>query len=232
MDEIRFSVTVYKSGRGFNVPKEKCKDLQISGGDSVHLVISQDTREIYSGRKTLKSGTEIYGSDLARILNPKSRIGVTASAPIRTQKPLENSAFVAQESASGYQADSKIRREVEACAMAKDKVELEARNYINIEDKSSTESFDFTCRKDGTTYYVEVKGTQGEGESVILTAGEVRHAQKFPECSIIIIVSHIQIDTNGKASLTTRHRVRFLCPWNPQKVDLTVLQYRWDVPMI
>lgn len=82
---IRFKVSVYKSGPKFCVPRNVRDDLRIGDGDSVHLIIRTPAgREIFRGRKTLRSGPEIYGTDVAKVLTPGAAIVVEASDPIIT----------------------------------------------------------------------------------------------------------------------------------------------------
>src|SRR5271157_311713 len=80
---LTFEVQVYKKSRGFNVPKRIRDELGIGGGDSIHLIIRTPSGDdLFNGRKTLKSGPEIYGKDVSSALTPGSVIVVEASEPI------------------------------------------------------------------------------------------------------------------------------------------------------
>jgi hypothetical protein len=46
-----------------------------------------------------------------------------------------------------------------------------------VADVGAVESFDLRCERDGQEVHVEVKGTTGNGERIILTPNEVAHAR-------------------------------------------------------
>ena len=62
----------------FTVPKSVCDILGLAHQDRVHLEIS--TPEVtFRAVKTLSSGTEIYGPDIAKYVRAGERLRVTAS---------------------------------------------------------------------------------------------------------------------------------------------------------
>jgi predicted HNH restriction endonuclease len=75
--------------------------LGLSDGDSVHLTIRTPSgRQLYSGRKTLRSGPEIYGKDIAPALTPGATIVVEASEPTTAYRtPSEEEAVALTEGA-------------------------------------------------------------------------------------------------------------------------------------
>lgn len=80
---ISFETSVYKRSRAFRIPKLERDKLGIGDGDSVHLILRTPSGTIlYQGRKTLRSGADIYGKDIAPVLTPGSLIRVEASQPI------------------------------------------------------------------------------------------------------------------------------------------------------
>ena len=70
----------------------------------------------------------------------------------------------------------------------------------NVDDMSSSHPFDFLATKNSQTRYIEVKGTTGEGDSIILTHGEVEHVRRPNRNSALVIVSGI-ILKNANGSL-------------------------------
>ena len=116
---VSFEVKVYEKIRAFNVPKDVRIELGIQGGDSVHLAIrSQSGTNLFEGRKTLKSGNEIYGAhDVGSALEPGSTILVQASKPWRFGAEAEAASFSAQERGAGFQSNTEIQRLVEKYAM-------------------------------------------------------------------------------------------------------------------
>jgi len=183
---ITFEVSVYKKAHAFNIPKGVCNELGIGPGDSVHLVIRRPSgTKLFSGRKRLKSGPEIYGRDIKSALRPGSKILVEASEPILREGEAEAESFGAQERAAGFQSNPEIRGVVEKYAMAKAEESLRRRGFTDFTDTSKRKCYDYTCGRGGILYYVEVKGTQGSGESVILTKNEVKHWKENRLCARI-----------------------------------------------
>jgi hypothetical protein len=69
--KIQFKVSVYKKSRAFNIPRDVCREFGIRSGDSIHLVVKTPSgNELFNGRKTLKSGPEVYGKDISSVLTP------------------------------------------------------------------------------------------------------------------------------------------------------------------
>lgn len=76
----------------------------------------------------------------------------------------------------GFTSDPLVKKAVEDYAMRCATRYFEAMGF-RVEDKSGNHPFDLLCEKDGKAVHVEVKGTRTMGEKVILTQGEVEHAQ-------------------------------------------------------
>src|SRR5207253_2449923 len=93
----------------------------------------------------------------------------------------EADSFHAQERAAGFQSDSTIREVVEKYAMKKAEEELSNLGFRSFDNTSDKKCYDYTCKRNGTLYYVEVKGTQGAGTSVILTKNEVEHSTQHAQ---------------------------------------------------
>ena len=166
--KVDFTVSVYKKSRAFNIPKHVCDSLGIKSGDSVNLIIRAPSGiQLFSGRKTLRSGPEIYGKDIAAALTPGSTITVEASEPMSAQAEAEAESFNVQELNAGFQSNSRIRSAVEEYAMAKAKDELQKQGFGDFKRTAETESYDYRCARDGKIYFVEVKGTQGKGAAEI-----------------------------------------------------------------
>ena len=47
--------------------------------------------------------------------------------------------------------------------------------YKNLKDTAKFKPYDYTGERDGKDFFVEVKGTQTPGKTLILTSGEVEH---------------------------------------------------------
>jgi hypothetical protein len=68
-------------------------------------------------------------------------------------------------------------------------------------DKSNAHPFDLLATKESEKRFIEVKGTTGDGCSIILTYGEVGHVRHNRKNSALVIVLGIQISNkNGSYS--------------------------------
>jgi hypothetical protein len=147
---------------------------------------------------------------------------------LNAEAEAEAESFDAQERAAGFQSNPKIRAAVEKYSMDKAKQELIRMGFSDIDNTSQRECYDYTCSRGGPDrYYVEVKGTQGSGKSVILTKNEVAHWRKHKQHSIAVIVRDIKVDPKSfRASRGTSHVCR---PWSIESAALEPSQYTWTV---
>ena len=105
-----FEANVYKTSRGFTIPKDVRDGLGVKDGDSVFLTIeSPDGRLLFKGRKTLKSGPEIYGKDVAHALTPGTKIVARASRP---ESPTKVNLQLKGRAPAGAKQPSRSNREV------------------------------------------------------------------------------------------------------------------------
>jgi hypothetical protein len=227
---LTFKVSVYKRSRAFNIRRDICSTLGLRPGDSIHLIVRTPAgKELFNGRETLRSGTEIYGKDIASSLKPGSKIVVEASQPILLEAESEAESFYAQERAAGFQPNPEIRWVVERYAMEVAKEQLRALGFTKFVDTSKRHSYDYTCWRDGSLHYVEVKGTQGPGMSVILTKNEYEHWQKYRRRSVAVIVHDVKVDCEEGSFHATGGSSRVCLPWFVDLAALEPIQYKWTV---
>lgn len=134
----------------------------------------------------------------------------------------EEAATVAQEQAAGFQSDLQIRKVIEQHAMKEARKMLEKRGYSQFIDTSASKAYDYTCRKPGKTFFVEVKGTQTSGKSVILTKNEVEHVKANPGACILVVVHSVKmagkkVSKTGTADITEK--------WQLTDGELIAAQY-------
>lgn len=224
-----FETSVYRTSRGFNIPKRICRELGVRSRDSVYLIVKTPSgQELFKGRKTLKSDTEIYGQDIASVLEPGRSIVVEVYDPQLSEAATEAQNFDLQERNSGFQSNPKIRRAVEKYAMSKAQQALEEEGFKDFEPTADFKCYDYTCKKDGELFYVEVKGTQGSGKSIILTKNEVEHANYYQQNSIAVVVYGIQVSRVGRTYRSSGGKVRIHRPWDLDSGTLEAIQYRWS----
>jgi hypothetical protein len=140
----------------------------------------------------------------------------------------EESAAMAHEHAAGFQSSPEIRRAVELHAMAEASKALKERGYTNLDDTSLYKSYDYTCLKNGIQFYVEVKGTQTAGKTVILTKKEVEHTQSNVNRCILVLVHSVRLSGRSRTK-ANGGTIEVKEQWCVESKDLTPTQYVWTV---
>lgn len=127
----------------------------------------------------------------------------------------------------GYLLDSELRKALEDYSMKAATEHFKSLGF-KVEDHSRNHPYDLKCSKAKQTIYVEVKGTQSVGESVILTAGEVVFAQKHKSQMALFLLHSIIVSPDGK---TLSGGVSHLSmPWELDSTDLAPLSFKYLVP--
>ena len=99
-----------------------------------------------------------------------------------------------------------------------------------VDDVHGNESYDLRCDVDGVEVHIEVKGTTTEGERVLLTPNEVRHARDHAH-TCLFIVSGIAVERSGDSIVeASGGAIRILNPWSPDQAHLDPIGYFYDVP--
>jgi len=130
----------------------------------------------------------------------------------------------------GFGLSAEQRRAVELRAMAVVE-ELYAIEGWSMEDTSSGNPFDFLATRGDERRFIEVKGTTGPGEAVVLTHREVDHATAHSgEMALVVVtgVSLTQVDGEWRAG--SGRVAKHLHPWSPEPDRLTATEYRYIVP--
>lgn len=123
----------------------------------------------------------------------------------------------------GFKLSTEERAAVEARAMDAARTWLDDNGYEKIRDVSAKESCDFWAEKAGVAKFVEVKGTTGRGESILLTANEVElHRTLFPDTLLILVYEIELIESRTKA---VGGRLRVIEEWDIENAELKPLSY-------
>jgi hypothetical protein len=105
---------------------------------------------------------------------------------------------------------------------------LKDRGYSEIQDVGSIYSYDLYATGPEGRLHVEVKGTTGKGEKVILTRNEVAFQKAcFPE-NALVIVSDIEISFEGELS-TSGGKIEFISPWDIDDTNLAPISFEYLV---
>ena len=97
-------------------------------------------------------------------------------------------------------------------------------------DTSSSQPFDLLASKGADKRFIEVKGTTGEGLSVMLTHGEVNHVRSnAAKCALVVVSKIIVRKTGGEwdaqgGTITTHED-----PWSLVETNLSPTQYRYEI---
>jgi hypothetical protein len=131
----------------------------------------------------------------------------------------------------GRSQDARRNRAVELFAMAIATAHFEDQGW-RVEDVSNQPyGYDLFCNRAGEHLHVEVKGTTGAGESVILTRNEVEQAHENPERSVLFVVHGVDVKDNDGEWVCSGGSTRVLVGWDPRaRGELRPSQYDYRLP--
>jgi hypothetical protein len=214
-----FSDKIVLHGNHLSTQFEKAtafaKRYQLAGFDQASFwrdvtTMSEMLVSIYEserlGKVPLSEAPEVreYQSQLSQTVRPKRKSGRGQG---RFLSPLEKSA-------------------VELHAMATVRAALSERGFIDIEDKSANASYDFSAKKDGTEWFIEVKGTTSAySDSFLLTANELDLHQAHKGQTVLAIVYDIDLDRKGDAPKAQGGKLSIDIPWDPNLWDFKPTAY-------
>lgn len=127
---------------------------------------------------------------------------------------------------AGFCADPAVRRAIEVQAVRQATDHYEALGYA-VEDVGAFESFDLKVVRGDQVRHVEVKGSQGAVEKVILTRNEVRHATMFAPTDLVVVAEigwnpHLDGTVSTSDGEMTLHS-----DWKPSPENLMPLSYEY-----
>lgn len=140
----------------------------------------------------------------------------------------EESAAISQEQSAGFQSNPAIRKKIEEFAMLTARAVLKKKGYGNFSNTAQLKPYDYTCTRGGNSFFVEVKGTQTLGRTVILTRGEVDHVRNSSDPSILVLV-HSVIVSGKKHVHVSGGTIEVRESWTLRPEDLNPIQYLWKV---
>jgi hypothetical protein len=120
-----------------------------------------------------------------------------------------------------WQNDPVRRKAVEDYAQELLTTAYEKRGW-KVTDTRVGNPYDAVARKGSKVRYLEAKGTETDGVSVLVTPGEVRWAAKHPGECVIGIVSGITFDESQRPSGTLAE-----FEWDPNSGKLSPQSYSW-----
>ncbi len=150
-------------------------------------------------------------------------------APAKLSQQDNEDATSAKSSSAGYQSDQAKRDACEDYAMVLAEKHYKKKGFT-VENKSSTQSYDFLCTKGKLVVHVEVKGTTTDGSEVELTIGEVKNARAKGWRTDLFVVSNIKLKKTNDVFVPSGGKERVLEDWQPDKEDLLAIRFRYKVP--
>ena len=143
VDEWRYYVPDGVSVKGLNkIPRHE-----------IQLAVFRITKGYFD--RISKKMVSAHGSLADQKGTGKAKTGMEDSAVQALEKKLATS--------QGFLLDSKLRKALEDYSMDAARQHFESLGYV-VEDHSKNHPYDFLCTRSKETLYVEVKGTQTNGE--------------------------------------------------------------------
>ncbi len=127
-------------------------------------------------------------------------------------------------SGQGRETDVKRRRQVEDAAQDRLMETYRSQGWT-VHDTRYGNPFDAIAEKDGIELYLEAKGTQSSGDSVIVTRGEVEFARANPGRCFMGIWSGIKFSSAG--ALDQDSGTFEIIKFEPKYEDLQSISYTW-----
>ena len=128
----------------------------------------------------------------------------------------------------GYGLSSKERKVVENHAMKLAKKYYKNEGY-QVEDTSRNNPYDLRCSTEEETIFIEVKGSTGSKDKILLTKNEVDCANKKDRKFELFVVSEIEIDKNANPPKARGGKRRIIKPWKPKRKCLTPVTYSYNL---
>lgn len=122
------------------------------------------------------------------------------------------------------------RRAVELRAMAVVEDLLIADGWTVKDVALEYRGYDVHAERGSEERHVEVKGTTGLGDSVLLTKGEVRHADEHGKHAALAIVREIKLVRKGDAWEGVGGKCRTFAPWKLATGALEPVGFEWVAP--
>ncbi|MGZ3459685.1 MAG: protein NO VEIN domain-containing protein [Archangium sp.] len=137
-------------------------------------------------------------------------------------------ADASRSSGQGFSSDSKTRKAVELYAMQRAREYFQTQGFTSIEDVSSKRPFDLLARDGTREVFIEVKGTQSAGSSVLLTSGEVEFARRNKSRMVLYVLHSIQVGEGEGEPQGGVHTVFW--PWDVDGGALAPIKYAYGLP--
>lgn len=153
---------------------------------------------------------------------------VPNSAPPETQA-IQSIVSPLRRGGQGRMASAEERRAIELRAMDMAVAYLNALGF-SVKDVSGNSSYDLEATSPDQKLFVEVKGTTGSADSILMTANEIEfHRKEYPNTALII-VSGIDLE-RGEEPSASGGRLDYAQPWQVPEDRLRPTAYEVRLPL-
>jgi hypothetical protein len=125
----------------------------------------------------------------------------------------------------GFLLNSKLRKALDDYAMKAATRYFRSKGY-DVEDHHKDHPYDLGCTKKNEKLFVEVKGTQTNGESIILTSGEVEFARRQKGQMALFVLHSIKVSADGEVLSNGEKTV--ILPWDVDEGRLKPISYWYE----
>lgn len=146
---------------------------------------------------------------------------LSSSAMTAAEPP---AAVLRRSAGQGFETNAEARRAVEARAMAAAASWLAGEGWT-VSDHTATDSYDLFCSRAGESAYVEVKGTTGAGDAVIVTRAEVQFALEHRDEMILVVVAGIELGQGVEGLVASGGVLAVRRRWAPDPNDLRPISF-------
>jgi ribosomal protein L37AE/L43A len=147
--------------------------------------------------------------------------GVAALPPLQARTDVKGG--------QGFGLSYAERVQVEWRAMQVARELYEQRGW-DVVDTSASHPYDLYATQQGAQRFIEVKGTTGQGESIMLTNGEVKHAQCNASCCALVVVSGITlVESEGIWSASGGRVTTHQDLWKLDETRLQATEFRYSI---
>ncbi|MGA4993843.1 protein NO VEIN domain-containing protein [Nonomuraea bangladeshensis] len=125
----------------------------------------------------------------------------------------------------GFATDQRVKVAVETHAM--NEALLYYSRLGTVTDTSRTESFDYVVEIDGISWHIEVKGTTGDPQEILLTPNEVQHAEEYPHVALFVL-SNIIVNRSDEGEISASGgNASIFHPWPLDQARLSPIGYKY-----
>lgn len=191
------------------------------------FVAPPSLREVRRAAQASAKPTDLSSAEADPKLEPERG----ANAPDEEEKPKRSrtSRTHPRRRGQGRGLPLAARKAVEHLAMASARHHFERAGY-DVKDVSAAQPFDLLCVREGRELHVEVKGTTGSSESVLITEGERRHAMSYSDIALYVLSEVSLDDRHGERPCATGGRVRLIEPWVVTECRIETVTARCYLP--